>query len=224
MPAVATRADAIRLEVAGVTSQMLHAVGAAEGVVVEFASGRNGVGTGYLATGPAGTTLAWKAPGSSTYGTYVDVSAGGSFLLEDGADADKCVRVTVTASRLPTSASESRVLLGDRYNNDVASDDITSGQATAGVVETYTLSAQNDSFEGVPFCHVWVDAAISGLEVSPDGVTWSTPTDEAASIEIGPIAAGAAATLHVRLTISPGATYDPDILTHLHLAYESWSG
>lgn len=224
MPAEATSADALRVEKAAATVRMLHAVGTISGVAVAFVAARNEPGTGYLAAGPAGTTLAWKAPGSSTFGTYVDVSAGGTFVLEDGEDADMFVRVIVTATRLPSSAAEGQVLLQDVYENEISSDDVTAAEALAGDISTFTVDVQNDSPDGVPWCLVWVDAAVTGIEISTDGISWSTPTNEASAIDLGPIAAAASVTLHLRRTIGAAAANDPAVLTELHMAFESWSG
>jgi len=224
MPAAYSGPDALHLEVSSIETRMLSTVGAIDGVVVAFAAGANGVGTGYLATGPDGTTLGWKGPGSSSYGTYVDVSAGGSFVIEDGDDPDHYVRVTVTASRLPTSAAEARVLLRDIYNNDVASDEVTAVEAAAGDVEDYTIDVVNDSADGVAGVLVWVDAAVSGIEISADGVSYSTPTDEASAISLGVIAQSSSAPLYLRRTIAGSAASDPDVLTHLHYSFTSRSG
>jgi hypothetical protein len=222
MPTVATRADALRFEVSSVEVRQLHAVGAIDGVTLLFVAARNGIGVGYLRYYDDGT-LAWKAP-SSSYGTAVDVSAGGQFVLEDSTDEDAYVRIDVTAARLPSAAAEARVLLRDTYNNDVASDDVTAGEAASGSVETYTFDVQNDSPDGVPWCLVWIDSGVSGIEISPNGSSWSSPTNEASAIDVGPVPKDGSSTLHVRRTIGAGAGADPDVLTHLHFAYESWSG
>ncbi len=73
------------------------------GITVNYVSPENGAGTGTLAYTASGTTLTWKAPGSSTAGAAVNVGAGGNFLLSDGVDTTKKIRVVVTAGSLPGS-------------------------------------------------------------------------------------------------------------------------
>jgi len=221
MPAVATHADAIRMEISGVETPQLHHAGTLDGVAIAFVAGRNGPGTGYLASDSSGTSVAWKAPGSSSYGTYIDVSAGGSFVLEDGDDPDCYVRVTVTASRLPESIDEARVLLMDRYGNGVSHDDVTAGEAAAGDVTTHTITLTNDSNVSVSHVKAWLDAAVSGLEISNDGASWASATTEATGIDIDDIPGnGGTKTLHLRRTIGAGAPADADVLNHIHLAFD----
>lgn len=71
------------------------------GITINFVSPENGTGTGTLAFTVSGTTLTWKAPGSSTAGPSVNIGGGGDFQLQDGDDATKKIRVVVAAGSLP---------------------------------------------------------------------------------------------------------------------------
>jgi len=224
MPAVATGPDALRMEVASAGTQHLHWMGTLDGVAITHVGGRNGPGTGHIQSDGTGSKLSWKAPGSSTYGTGVDCSAGGNFILCDGDDPDKFVRIAVTASRLPTSNDEAIVLLADVYNNDVASDDVSASEASAGDVETYTITLANDSTDKLLYVKVWIDSGVSNIEISDDGASWVTPTTEGTALSFGTIVVSGTDTLHVRRTIGAAAGSDPNVLTHLHASFESLGG
>ena len=68
---------------------------------------------------------------------------------------------------------------------------------------------------------VWLDAAVSDLKISDDGVDWVNPTTEATGLEFDDLAVHESVTLHLQRTISASASYDPDVLNHLHAA---WNG
>jgi hypothetical protein len=71
------------------------------GVTINFVLPLNGTGTGSLRFTAAGTTLEWRAPGSGTYGTAINVSGGGNFTLADGATPGKTIQVAVVPGSLP---------------------------------------------------------------------------------------------------------------------------
>lgn len=70
------------------------------GVTVNYAQTGATAGAGTLAFIFSAKTLSWKAQGDATAGTPVDVSAGGTFLLQSGT-ASKALSVTVSAAALP---------------------------------------------------------------------------------------------------------------------------
>ena len=238
MPAVATRSDALRLQVplGGAEIRSLHAapVGPIPGVAVLAVAAINGPSGGGGGSGGAGrvrsygdgTLLAWRAPGSATFGETVDVSAGGSFLLEDGEDTDKWVRISVDPDWLNPAAAAGDVFLADVYENWVGYFDVTAAQALAGNVQTWSIALKNASGSPIWDLKVWLDssiAGVNGIQISTDNVNWYAPDaeDHADVLEFGDLAAAAVATLYVKRTIPAAAPSDPDVLNWLHC---SWDG
>lgn len=219
---VTTRADALRFTVSSVEVTHLAAVGSLPGLAITSASAANGPGTGALRTTPASASrVQWKAPGSSTWGPAVDVSAGGAALLEDGENPAAFVRVTASASYLPAAGVESRVLLRDVHNNGSGGDDVTANEATAGLVESWSITLEHDG--GFPITNLvaWIDAGVSGLEISDDNATWVSPTSEAAGLALANLAPGDTDTIYLRRTVGAGASSDAAKLNHLRFAFDS---
>lgn len=216
----ATRADALRVEVASVEVQHLTPAGTVAGIRIDAVAARNGPGVAMLQVVPP-NLLSWKGP-SGSYGPGVDVSQAGSYLVEDGGDPGKWARVTSVPAFLP-SAEEVRVYLQDRFENEVADDDVTAAEASAGDTKTWTLTLSNDSSFGLSDVKAWIDASVSDIEISDDGATWVTPTSETHGdvLTWGMISAGGSETLHVRRTIAAATSSDPDILNLFHFA---WNG
>lgn len=219
MAIAAQHADALRLEVASVEVDHLTAVQTIPGVVITAAADRNGPGIGWLRSTEDGTLLSWKAPESSNYGSGQPCDADGSYLLEDGDDVSKWVRCQVYVDFLSSQSIEARVFLADIYNNDTAHDDVTASEAAAGNVETWTLTMENAGTLILSFLKVWIDSAVSGLEISDDGASWVSPTTESTALEFPDLLPGATDTLHIRRTISAAADSDPDVLNHLHITF-----
>lgn len=216
-----SRGDALRVRVAGSDVQHLAVVGTIRGVTPLAAAGRCGEGTGSLRSrGTPPRRFSWRAPGSSTWGDEVAVSADGSYLLEDGEDRDSWLRVQVDVSWLPDVPEEARVFLRDRYNA-LGPDDVTAAEATAGDVATLELALVNVGANRLDGLVAWIDAATSDLEISDDGVSWSAPTSEGAGTALGQVNPGASVALHVRRTIGAGAPSAAEILNQIHFA---WTG
>ncbi|HUU97011.1 MAG TPA: hypothetical protein VM487_14825, partial [Phycisphaerae bacterium] len=77
--------------------------------------------------------------------------------------------------------------------------------------------------ETVSKIRVWLDPAVSGLEISHDDVTYVSPTTEANALELGDLAPSGTATLYLRRTIAAEAEADPKVLNHLrHSFYGPW--
>lgn len=163
MADVGRRADAVVFQLSGVEIEQLHAVGAIPGVHITHANGTNGPGTGYLQSrGASGELVSWKAPGSSSFGPDVNGSAGGNFVLEDGENAGKFVRVTVTASYLQEAPAVAPVLLTEVYNGGFGMDDITAEEAEAGPDEAENLTVYNNSPYTIQNAKIWMDASCTG--------------------------------------------------------------
>lgn len=218
MPAVATHADALELSLSSVEIVHLTAVGTVSGIRILFVAARNGVGMGRIRNN--GSLASWQAPGSSTWGDWAEVGTDGNYILEDGEDRDKYVRVAVLNAYLSAGFNEQRVVLQDVYDNAVSHDDVTAGEATAGDVTTHNVIMTNVSTMGLSDLRVWLDAAVAGMEIN-DGSGWVSPTTESAALVFGALAPAATDTLQLRRTIGAAAPSDPDVLNHLHF---SWNG
>lgn len=222
MPAAATRADALRVRLSSASVKHLKAVGTIPGVVVEAVAGRNGPGSGMLRY-YAGGLAAWRAPGSETFGQRVDLSAGGTYVVEDGEDLNKFLRVTSYAAFLPPGPAAARVLLQEEFNDGVGGDEVTASEAAAGSVESWTVELLNAGGLGLSNLRIWLDAATAGLEISLDNSNWYAPDSEthADVLIVAGLAAGASQNLYVRRTIASSTPADPDILNLLQFA---WNG
>lgn len=216
------RGDAIRVKSSGVEVPMLAVAGAVPGVTVLAASGKNDP-----ASSPGsvrhqvGGLLSWKAPGSSTYGTAIAPPVDGAYVLEDGDDADQWVRVQVATSYLPAGDAVALVYMQGVFNA-AGPDDVTAAEASAGDVASWTLTLENVGVPDVRNLVAWIDAGVSGLEISDDGAVWVAPTTEGTALALAtPLVSGGTDTLHLRRTISAAAASDPDVE---HLVHLSWEG
>lgn len=217
-----THADGLRIQVSSVDVVHLALVGTIRGVTPLAAAGKNGPGTGQIqsvvaAGAPVG--FQWAAPGG-VFGPMTYAPATGDYVVEDGADAGKWIRVHVDLTWLPGAAEVGDVYLKDRYN-ELGPDDVSATNAAAGIVETVTLTILNASPDRVRNVVAWLGASAAGLAISPDNVTFTSPTTEGAGISLGTIAKGASAPLYLRRTITAGASPSPSILNQLEL---SWNG
>ena len=92
--------DKLSVRKSGADVPILTSWNTLSGVEIVLVGGLNGLGRGVLYYDGSGN-LSWQAPGSSTAGAEVDVSAGGSFVVYDGENLDKWLEVSVTAGSLP---------------------------------------------------------------------------------------------------------------------------
>ena len=216
------RGEAIRLFYATIPIACLRAIGTLPGVIIEEVAGRNGPGFGTLRSYGTGMVLAWAAPNSTTYGPQVDVSAGGSFRLEDGADPNKWVRVLVLPEYMGTTPAAAQVLLSDQFNQ-VGGDDVAAPDALAGFVKNWTLEVKNESGFGLSGLRAWLDSTVSGFQLSSDGISYFNPTSETAGsvIQLGSIAPGSSVSLYVRRTTTAGAAANVALKDIIHM---SWTG
>ena len=220
MPVAATRADALRFKVGESEITHLIAAGGIPGVIVKQAAAKNGAGIGRLRSAGDGTLLSWKAPGSAVWGDayhcHVDEQ---EYVLEDGEDHDKFVRVQIAADFLTPGSVEALVYLQEVYNNGIASDDVSAAEASAGDVETYQITMENVGSETLQKLVVWLDPGVSGLEISENGSSWVNPTTEETALAFPDLPAGQTDILHVRRTIGAGAEPDPAVLSCLHARF-----
>jgi len=214
-------ADALRIRTASTEVVQLTAIGTIPGVAVLNAAARNGTGTARLRSSgeTVGHLLCYRAPGSSTFGVPHRVEADGVYVLPDGEDPSKFVRVQVWTAYLAPGIAEGSVKLRDVFNNEIKADDVSAAEAAAGDVETTTLSLENDGGRILSQVKAWLDPSTENLEISSDGVAWSTPTGEASALGLADVPPDGSVTLHLRRTIAAGAPSDPEILNQLHLSF-----
>jgi hypothetical protein len=213
-------ADAIRIESDSVEVHHLAAVGAVPGVVPLLAAAKNGPGVGVLSFNEDGTLLTWQAPGSSTPGDAVDCSADGNYVLTDGEDRDKWLRVEIHAAYCEP-VRNANVLLSDRYNNGLSGRDTTAAEAAAGHVLEYSIALRNTHTERVSNLRVWIDSGGDDhTALSWDGVNWSLPYSYAAGVWRESIAPAATALLYLRRTIPAAESADPKQPVRLQFAFD----
>jgi hypothetical protein len=196
-------------------------IGTIPGVIPLLAAGRNGPGSARLASSGDGTYLRWRAPGSTVYGAPERCAADGNYLLRDGLDACKWLRAQVDASELASGARETVVTLVDRFNTAIASDDVSAAEATAGDVEDHTVTLKNQGNKILSWLKVWIDPVVVSLQMADDGATWVSPTNKSSALTLPDLAVAGTDVLHIRRTITAGASFDGGLLNHLHF---SWRG
>lgn len=211
--------DSLRIEKTSVEVTHLDIIGTIPGVIPLLSAARNESGVGRLSTSGDGQTMHWRASESNTEGPGVRTTADGSYLLLDGEDEAKWLRVQVDVSEMAKGAVEGLVELFGRYNNPVSSDDITAGEASAGDVATYTLTLENQSNTILSQLTVWIDSNVSGIEIADDGATWVSPITQATGLVLPDLIPAGTDTLHVRRTITAGAVANGEIETLLHFSY-----
>jgi hypothetical protein len=194
-------------------------VGEIPGVVVEVVAGGNGPGIGYLQCAGPDMGIAWKAPGSNSFGVPVVAAVDGSYVLEDGLDTNKWVQVSIHREYLVAGAM-GRVYLRDRYENHLSHVDVSAAQAAAGNVASWELDLYNISAVTFHQLKVWIDPTVSGLEISDDDATWVSPTTEETALALPDLAGDSTDTLYVRRTIVAGAIADPAVLNWLHVSFQ----
>jgi hypothetical protein len=217
--AIQTNADSISVSAGAAAVRTLTARGTIPGVVVDAVAGLNGPGVGCLSYNATTETLAWRAPGSATFGEAVDASADGALLLEDGEDADKFCRVTVYADYLPASHYSADVALADRFHNGMIAADVTAAQASAGATLYRNLTITCANAAGLTALAAWLDEA-AALWIDDDGVTWEQPTtEETAVVVAASLAFEATATLGLKRVIPPSSSANPQVLDVVHLKF-----
>ena len=227
MPLPFIRNDSIRFQLAGVEVQHLTAVGTIPGVVIVEAAARNMPGAGRLKSVGDGTSICWRAPGSSTFGVpeRITPDPGGGFAdtlvqLEDGEDTTKYVRVQVYGSWLAKEPTEARVYLGDRYENAPGHDDVTAAEAAAGDVEIHSFDIANVNAVIISQLDVWLEPDTPfHLAIGTNGTSWVAPTTLDDALRMPDIPVGQKKPLFVRRTVQAAEPSDPQILTWIRTMF-----
>lgn len=164
----------------------------------------------------------YRAPWSATFGTAVDVSAGGTFILTDGDNPDLWLRVSVTAADLPTVRRESPISLSELYNNAVASSDLTAASAEDS---TWDLILRNTGAASLLSLTAWLDPDTPDndlLEIKFGAGSYASPKSETAALAAftgQTILAAGTLTLTVhRVEASPAV--DPRRPVTLHVSWD----
>lgn len=223
MPNAYSHGDSLQIIVDSAEDRQLRSIGTINGVAVLSVAGRNGPGTATLESSDDGTRLRWTAPGSATPGPWVRCASDGTYLLEDGDDADAWVRIQVYADYLLPSPVQANVYIADRYNTAAAQDDVTASEASSGDVSTFTVTLKNLNGHTMTEIKCWLGASAAGIEIGTNGSDWYTPNSEihADVLEFGSLAYNATTTLHIRRTIGAAASADPDVLNLLEFSFKS---
>jgi len=140
MVAVNTRSDALHFELGGTRIQTLAAVGTLPGVILRQVSALNGPGVGRISSVGDGSAVRWQAPQSDRAGTPVTITGDGEYLLEDGEDIGRFLRIEAVQSFLKPQAMASRVYLKEVYLNGFAQQDVTAHPTTFQFVVYSTIS------------------------------------------------------------------------------------
>ena len=202
----------------------LATLGTLPGVRILDLAGRNAVGVGRLQRAADGL-VSWRAPGSRTAGPAVDVSAGGTFLLRDGDDADAWLEIEATSAWLAAGPLQQRVEVVELWNTALAGDDVTDVQRKEGLTASWTLDLHDAGGAGLSVT-LWLDIYGARYHLLSDsgGVgSWIAPVTPGAGLAIG-IAAGGTASLHVRRVIPEYAPPSPLRRVRLHWYADDGAG
>jgi hypothetical protein len=211
--------DSLRIEADSNEVRHLTMVGTVPGIAPLLAAARNGAGIGTLLCSGGGL-LSWRAPGSETFGNPVDCSIDGQYVLCDGEDTHKFIRVEVHADYL-VDGSQADVLLADVYNNDIGGPDIIASEAIAGNVRSSGLILRNTASSDFSRLVIWLDPASDArISISLDGETWSHPTNEDEGLEIPLLPSGQSVPFWTRRTIDAGEPASAAQLVFFHLAFD----
>ena len=154
-------------------------IGTIPGVRFSNASISNGLGTGKIRYTAAG--LAWRAPGSETFGVPVPVAIDGNYILCDGEDAGKWVEVAAYTAYME-AGRVGLVKIADRFNNVYS--DISKAEFDSGGTETRWFGLYNPSLTrltGVQVRNMVNPAEYEQLTVAETTAT-TTPTEGRADV------------------------------------------
>lgn len=220
-------AAALRWRIGATELTQLGALGTLPGVQIVRPAGLNGPGTGRLDAVTDGTALRWTAPGGTTPGPAVNVSAGGTRRLADGDNADRYLEVLVTAGELPPGPAAAVIRLSDLEGSGIDGGNVTAAEASAGKTSTTTITLANALATTLSTVAVWLDPATGVTALSWDNVNFYSPTSEAAALAtMGSvnIAGSSTQALYVRRTIPAAAAANPRELVIVNAGHADGAG
>jgi hypothetical protein len=150
------------------------------GVLIEFASGANGIGTGMLSASDVGS-LAWCPPGADAGGSVIAIANGETKLLE-GADPTQFLVVTRTSA--DDLSGGAAVELVEAFNDVLGQADASLPSATP----TYrAVFFKNGPTQTVRNLKVWIGEATDVVQIAleqpasqPDGAVQSIANETTA--------------------------------------------
>lgn len=229
MPEPGRQIDAVRWlnsSTPGDYRQSMHALCNMPGVVIEDASCNNGRGTGrmkYTTAGNGQGLLSYKAPGSNNFSAFQAVTHlldGQSWVLNDGSDPNKWLRVRIDVSELPAQSREERISFELRHGSVV--DTLLGTDATVPDSDSGTVWLQNISGLYIFNVRSWLQpfSLYAIRKSAPDAFV--TVTTEATSIQIADqVAPAAVFSMQWTRTIPGGAFGQYFLEGHMNLRWDS---
>lgn len=117
--------------------------------------------------------------------------------------------------------AERGIICTDVYNNGIAYDDVTAGEASAGDVADYSVTLKNSDTRAINHLYAWVNQAVQYITISHNGVAYVSPKGEAKApptdkLALADIPPGDSITFYLRRTIPASTLYDPHVLVVVH--------
>lgn len=213
MPAAKTRADALTMRFSGRDDTGgPRAVGTIPGVTVIAAAGLCGEGIAALASHNDGFDLCFRAPGSAIFGEQVRCAVDGDYLLEDGEDRNLWARVRVRTAFMAPTPQQARVFLKFQPGYMLNADKAPSTLYTA-----LSLLLKNQAVYRVDNVRVWSPTPNTTFNL---GSGDTAAPDEASSLLVGSISAGATRALNMKLTT--GASASPREILEVGARWDSF--
>jgi len=226
----AAKANGVQLmQSADVRAESLRWIRTLSGVWVEWIAPRNPIGIGRLRSFGDGAALAWRRPGSTTFGTPVPIVGSGSasYRLHDGEDRDSFVVVEAYPDNLPKQAAEAPVWITNGWLDPLCGGDfVSASEALAGDTSTTTELLKNWTDRTVRGLKVWLNASAHayyairwngvGSYVQPDA------EDHADVLTADPVAAGDYETVQIRRLVPAVSASDPQMFNILEWAWDAY--
>jgi len=196
-------------------------LGTLPGVTIEQVGGTVGEGTSRLRYTPGSPgTIAMSGPNDlGVFGAEVPVGSDDTYLVYGRYNLSDSpwMRISVLTDFLPASLTEVEVFTKLRYGV-LGLDDVTSSEASAGDVSTFTLTGTNNGTKDLLGVNAWIQTG-AGIELSNDGVAWVTPTQLSPLFLAATLTPTSTVTLHIRRTIGIVAAADPKVPVDLRTSY-----
>jgi hypothetical protein len=231
---VYTGADQLRFEgVHDAEHFGLYTFGTVPGVSVTLASENNGPGIGHLRYRQG--SLSWKAPGSATFGPDQNVAAGGEWIVVDGDDGNKFLRVSAFPAFLPVSDTSAAVRMKVRPGVWVVPTAflvVNGGRVRTAGVPPYTAQGYQRLYNrststNLTNVRAWLEAGAGfndylTISDSASG-PWVAPVTELTGLALAAIPKGntSPVSLHWQIDVPGG---EPPSAAHPIVVNLSWDG
>lgn len=178
--------------------------------------------TGKMAFTASGTTLKWSTNGGSTYGTAVNVSATGTYVLYDASGVG-WVKVSKSGSLPGGDTSQSSIAIADL--TEKMFDNVSQNNAADGITEYRCIYVKNtNASSAMNSVRAWVSSApnsqvtiqmgadpagkngtpsaIANDQTAPAGVTFASYTSDAGGLSLGNLSAGDYYPIWIKRTVA----------------------